>query len=80
MNRRQIGVLLRHRDRSGNLDWDLLKAAQRERHKDKGEPPADRFETLRSVRRLQGWPEYLIDDMLRKMKGVGDATDSRTIR
>lgn len=66
MNRQQINVILRNRDRSGKLDIDGLLAAQRERE---GEPaqPLDGAEQLRFIRRVQGWPEYLIDKMLRQV-------------
>lgn len=69
MNRRQVSVLLRHRDTGGKIDHDLLRQAQREREGN-AEESRDAFDELRLVRRLQGWPEYLIDKAQKAMEAM----------
>lgn len=70
MNRRQINAILRHRGRDGLIDFDLLKA-EKAAMRTKEESP-DPFEHLRHIRRMQGWPEYMIDKMLKAMRGSGN--------
>lgn len=78
MNRRQVSVLLRHRDQGGELDWSLLKAANRDRQKKPDEEATDGFEKIRYVRRMQGWPEYLIEKQIRALRAASDGSKKRT--
>jgi hypothetical protein len=67
MNRRQVNVMLRHRDIAGKLDGDALHLAQQERER-KEEGPIDPYAELRMIRRLQAWPEHMIDKMIRTLE------------
>lgn len=75
MNRFQAKLILSHRDTSGNLDHNALLMEQRER--DGQAETVDDFAELRLVRRLQGWPEYMIDKMLTMLEKA-HATTSAT--
>lgn len=69
MNRQQAHVLIRHRDEGGKLDHDMLRQAQRDREGD-GEAVNDAMGELRMIRRLQGWPEYLIDRAVKMLEAM----------
>lgn len=60
----QIALLLRHRSAEGKLDYDLMRAEARAKRKER---KMDRFTAHRDMRRIQGWPEHLIERELAAM-------------